>query len=306
MPEMLTPPVWCDKKGNLIDMLNGNTASSTSIALGSNATAAGINAIAIGQKSALFDIQDDFARYPGTYASDTSVAIGWGAKAIAANSVAIGPGFTGTAIEKPTCTMKANSVAIGSAASASREGGIAIGFNSEAESGVSIGGSSSEFDFGAISNGNGIAIGSQVAANSGGVAIGYLISSSGGGIAIGGSATANKVQLGSNSTKYDLTVGNGTGILGIGSIKFEKMAVSQNAVDINSPGVYLCCATKSSISGVVICFVGNTSGSATVLESSTDLCKYVGTDMVYGNVVQQIQAKSGVTINYCFKIVSLT
>ena len=114
------------------------------------------------------------------------------------------------------------------------------------------------------------------------------------------------IQLGQNNTAYTLSVGNGAGALEIGSIKFQKMTITNGTkVSISSRGVYLCCATKNNVSGVAICFIGDLDGNATVLESSTSLCKYVGTDISLGSSVHEIQAYSGVTINYCFKVINV-
>lgn len=54
-----------------------------------------------------------------------------------------------------------------------------------------------------------IVVGAFSDASDGGIAIGHGISVVGGGIGIGGSATANQIQLGDPSSRYDLKIGDG-------------------------------------------------------------------------------------------------
>lgn len=126
----------------------------------------------------------------------------------------------------------------------------------------------------------------------------------GNGIAVGegASATGNTVQLGNNNEVYNLSVGNGTGTLEIGSIKFEKMSTAGNVVSISSPGVYLCCLTQSSQSSVAIFFIGNLNDTAPGLTSSPGSCAYFPLGAVEAEL-HEIQAGTGFTIDYCFKII---
>ena len=123
MSKFLTPPVWYDKNGNLIEMLSG-----TAMPAGNGPT---LTNLAIGKSSE--------AGTPDQNVSMFGTAVGYNAKAYD------------------------NSTALGSSANA--KSGIAIGFNTNA---------------------------------------------TGGGIAIGGNATANQIQLGDPSSRYDLKIGNGT------------------------------------------------------------------------------------------------
>lgn len=206
------------------------------------------------------------------------------------NGVAVGPVTTATS----------KGVAVGYNAGAYNEGvavgtystadnGIAVGYNADADNGIAIGPHAAAYS-------NGIAVGGSAA--EGGIAIGG--EAAGNGIAIGGTAAANKVQLGSTGVAYDLTVGNGSGTLGIGSIAFKHQILSGDVVAIGTSGVYLCCITDTggnSQSYVAICFIDSLNKLASVL-SSADVC-------YYSNDNGFIAPKNGYIIKYCFKIVSL-
>ena len=215
------------------------------------------------------------------------------------NGVAVGPVTTATS----------KGVAVGYNAGAYNEG-VAVGTYSTADNGIAVG-TYADAD-------NGIAIGPHAAAYSNGIAVGGSAAeggiaiggeAAGNGIAIGGTAAANKVQLGSTGVAYDLTVGNGSGTLGIGSIAFNEMTIASNKITISAPGVYLCCTTYKRnpqdtmfTSNVAICFIKDVAQPASVLTSSNNSCSYVqGTS----NKAGAIQAGDGFTIQYCFKIVSL-
>lgn len=117
---------------------------------------------------------------------------------------------------------------------------ISIGVNSSAGIANGLGGS---VVVGYDAHGNGtdaIAIGALTSAEGGSIAIGRSITASGGGIGIGGSASANQIQLGGKSTKYDLTVGDGNGTAKIGTLVLGDAVLPNN---IPSEGLYLCMAS---------------------------------------------------------------
>lgn len=193
-------------------------------------------------------------------------------------------------------------IAVGYQATATGQGAIAVGsYDSNGNPATPSTGAS------AIGPGT-IAIGGGASATDGSLAIGDSASANvPDSIAIGGSATAgsHQIQLGGNNNLFNLTVGDGTGALGIGSIKFEKMTKSsETTVPISSPGVYLCCATNKGLSEMAIIFIENTHTDSVALQTSDTLCKYVA--QYQGEWIQQIQVGSGATINYCFKIIDVT
>ena len=198
-----------------------------------------------------------------------------------------------------TGAASSDGVAVGSNAGAVM-GGVAVGYNSGASNeGVAVGYKATADDYG-------IAIGSNVTSDGYGIAIGA--DATGHGIAIGGTAAANKVQLGSTNTTYDLTVGNGSGTLGIGSISFNYMKIALNKVSISQPGVYLCCTTykrnpqdATSTSNVAICFINAVNDPAAVL-SSNNSCSYA--PGISAGSAGEIIPVDGFTIRYCFKIIS--
>ena len=277
MSKFLTPPVWYDKNGNLNEMLTGNAGTSSDIAIGSGATAVG-GGIAIGGS-----------------AGRGGVAIGGGASANEENGIAIGNSAT---------LSEGGVIAIGHGATAGAPDSIAIGLNATVSESrcIAIGLAANVSTSDTIQLGNNdlgytLNIGDGTGTiNTGTITINGVRLRASGGV----------IQLGQNNRAYTLSVGNGTGTLEIGSIKFQKMTITNGTkVSISSRGVYLCCATKNNVSGVAICFIGDLDGSATVLESSTSLCKYVGTDISLGSSVHEIQAYSGATINYCFKVINV-
>lgn len=151
---------------------------------------------------------------------------------------------------------------------------------------------------------DGVAVGYSSSADNAGVAIGSNADASRGGIAIGQDAHAessNAIQLGDSALRFVLNVGDGTGTLKIGSIKFQKMTISNNKVSIGLPGVYLCCTTVGPVltatSDVAICFINNINNIASVLSSSAGSCSY-------DHINKFIIAGTNFTIKYCFKIIS--
>ena len=216
-------------------------------------------------------------------------------------------------------------IAIGHMANVTGGSGISIGAE-VVGNGIGIKGSvtGSGIGIGGDATGNGIAIGGSVEGDGigirgsvadGGIGIGG--NATGGGIGIGGNATGANIQLGNNGLKYDLTVGSGTGTLKIGSIagipkiesiKFNKMTIVSQEVEIPKSGVYLCCTTYKPnpqltdyTSHVAICFINDINQSASILTTksgSVDSCSY-------DNIAHKIKPGTNFTIQYCFKIISL-
>lgn len=142
-----------------------------------------------------------------------------------------------------------NQMLTGDARSTTGPENISIGVNSSAGVANGLGGS---VVIGYDAHGNGtdaIAIGALASAEGGSIAIGRSIAASGGGIGIGGNASANQIQLGGNSTKYDLTVGDGTGISKIGALSFNEVTPT----NITSKGLYWCTALRAVTQGTLGC-----------------------------------------------------
>lgn len=136
-----------------------------------------------------------------------------------------------------------NQMLTGDARSTTGPENISIGVNSSAGVANGLGGS---VVVGYDAHGNGtdaIAIGALASAEGGSIAIGRSIAASGGGIGIGGNASANQIQLGGNSTKYDLAVGDGTGISKIGALSFNEV----KPTEITSEGLYWCTAVQGTL-----------------------------------------------------------
>ena len=116
---------------------------------------------------------------------------------------------------------------------------VSIGENSSA--GVANGsGGSVVIGYGASGENDAVVVGAISSGNTGSIAIGRSIIVSDGGIGIGGSASANQIQLGNKSTKYNLTVGDGNGTAKIGTLVLGDEVLPNN---ISSAGLYLCTAT---------------------------------------------------------------
>lgn len=114
---------------------------------------------------------------------------------------------------------------------------IAIGFSSIAGGDRDLGGCTA-IGYGAKADGYGSTVlGSQADADSESIAIGFGVSASGGGIGIGGNASANQVQLGKTTRAYNMTVGNGAGLINGVSL--------QNAFEINGTTVKLASGAKA-------------------------------------------------------------
>lgn len=134
-----------------------------------------------------------------------------------------------------------NQMLTGDARSTTGPENISIGVNSSAGVANGFGGC---VVVGYDAHGNGTdatAIGALASAERGSIAIGRSITASGGGIGIGGNASANQIQLGGNSIKYDLAVGDGTGISKIGALSFNEV----KPTEITSEGLYWCTAVQS-------------------------------------------------------------
>ena len=190
--------------------------------------------------------------------------------------------------------------------------GVAVGSTAIASNmGVAVGPTASASNMGAAigynvdASGGGVAIGGYARADVEGVAVGNTADASSGGIAIGSYAQAvssNIIQLGDSGKTFMLNVGDGQGILNIGSIAFQKMTIFRKEVSIGSRGVYLCCTTSgpkvSPVSSVAIFFINDINNTASVLTSSDGSCSYDHSTHV-------IKPGTNFTIEYCFKIVSL-
>lgn len=120
---------------------------------------------------------------------------------------------------------------------------VSIGENSSA--GVANGsGGSVVIGYGASGENDAVAVGALSSArDTGSIAIGRSIIASGGGIGIGGNASANQIQLGDKNTKYDLAVGDGTGISKIGALSFNEV----KPTEITSEGLYWCTAVQGTL-----------------------------------------------------------
>ena len=182
--------------------------------------------------------------------------------------------------------------------------GVAIGNSAAATTfGVAIGNS-------AAATTDGVAVGYSSSANKAGVAIGGDADASSGGIAIGQGAhvaSSDTIQLGDSALTFMLNVGDGTGALRIGNIKFEKMNIVGHNVSIPQSGVYLCCTIHKespqalvSMTNVSICFIddlSDTRQSVSMLTSESGSCFYDATD-------KKIKPGTNYTIKYCFQIIS--
>lgn len=182
--------------------------------------------------------------------------------------------------------------------------------------GVAIGKSAAATTFGvaigniAAATTDGVAVGYSSSANNAGVAIGGGADASSGGIAIGQGAhvaSSDTIQLGDSALTFMLNVGDGTGALRIGNIKFEKMNIVGHNVSIPQSGVYLCCTIHKespqalvSMTNVSICFIddlSDTRQSVSMLTSESGSCFYDATD-------KKIKPGTNYTIKYCFQIIS--
>ena len=144
-----------------------------------------------------------------------------------------------------------NQMLTGDARSTTGPENISIGVNSSAGVANGLGGS---VVVGYDAHGNGtdaIVIGALASAEGGSIAIGRSIAASGGGIGIGGNASANQIQLGDKNTKYDLAVGDGTGISKIGALSFNEVTPT----NITSKGLYWCTAVQGTLEGTLGCNV---------------------------------------------------
>ena len=113
MSKFLTPPVWYDSNGNLVEILTGRalpegTTYTGSMAIGKNSSVAGNYAIAIGD-------------HTNAYA-DNTIAIGDGASSYAPGCIAIGARATVASGEGTI-----GSIAIGKRSNVYGDGNIAIG-----------------------------------------------------------------------------------------------------------------------------------------------------------------------------------
>lgn len=117
MSKFLTPPVWYDKNGNLVEILTGSVSEPNSIAIGSASEVYDVNSIAIGR---------DAVTNGGEIGGTNNIAIGLASEAYGSENIVIGPnvvakgegGYGGT-----------NNIVIGPASEAYGSGNIVIGPN---------------------------------------------------------------------------------------------------------------------------------------------------------------------------------
>lgn len=205
---------------------------------------------------------------------------------------------------------KLNQMLTGDARSAIGPENISIGVNSSAGVDNGFGGS---VVVGYNSHGNGnyttvigyqltgggdhaIAIGSSAIANKNSIAIGTGITVEKGGIGIGGNANTNQIRLGGESTKYDLTVGDGNGTAKIGTLVLGDGVLPNN---ISSEGLYLCTASVTAAgstswaSGLI--WINNMTVNAYVVNGSVSF-NYNGSNHTITCVGE------GAKLEKCFKI----
>ena len=113
MSKFLTPPVWYDSNGNLVEILTGGaldtgTIYTNSMAIGKNSSVAGSYSIAIGDNTSAYD--------------DNTIVIGYNASSYAPGCIAIG---SRAAVYPDQGTI--GSIAIGKGSHVYGDGSIAIG-----------------------------------------------------------------------------------------------------------------------------------------------------------------------------------
>ena len=196
MSTFLTPPVWYDKNGSLIEMLSGTAMPEgegrpvTNLAIGRYSEAGTSNQTSVGSGTAVgyHAKADAHSTALGSEAWATSgIAIGF-QTTVSGDGIGIGGNVTGNGISIGGNVI-GNGIGIKGVVN---EGGIGIGGNAT-RGGIGIGGYGIE---------GGIGIGGNAAE---------------GGIGIGGNAAKGNIQLGNSSLTYNLTVGNGRMSLNIGS-----------------------------------------------------------------------------------------
>lgn len=158
MSKFLTPPIWYDKNGNLIEMLTGNAETSSDIAIGSTASAGGggaASSVAIGGSADTGGIAiGDFS------VAHTGIAIGPYTSANTSTSIAIG---------RYASADTSETIVIGTEASANTPNTIQIGNNSVAYT-LSVGNGRMSLYTGSTAEGN------WVSATSSGISQGlYLV-----------------------------------------------------------------------------------------------------------------------------------
>ena len=129
MSKFLTPPVWYDSNGNLVEILTGEVAAlpsitfTNSMAIGKRSVVTGSYSIAIGEGAHTYE--------------DNTIAIGYQSQSPAQGSIAIGS----NTVAYSSATGAIGSIAIGNGSKVYGNGSIAIG------SGIQIGSDVQDLDY---------------------------------------------------------------------------------------------------------------------------------------------------------------
>lgn len=180
MSKFLTPPVWYDENGNLVEILTGKiadygaTAVTGSMAIGKDAHVGGNYSVAVGSSTIIYDVNTTAIGYNAVSRGNGNIVIGYQAESVSDSG-------------------NGENIAIGQNNAVYGDGSIAIG------SGIKV------YGYGSKVYGNeSIAIGSgnKVYGN-GSIAIGS-------GITLGTDETpvSNTIQIGATGKPYTFQVGN--------------------------------------------------------------------------------------------------
>lgn len=188
MSKFLTPPVWYDENGNLVEILTGNISSESGTALGKGSFVTGHCSVAIGR----------LAQSSG----DDTIIIGYNSNCPSGQgNIVIGTGSKASHLDSDTDA----STVIGNYSEVIGPGNIAIGEsitmgndNFDSIENIAIGGNS------VIQGGNCIAIGSNSTVyGSDCIAIGGQIQ-----LGTSESYASNTIQIGATDKPYTFKVGN--------------------------------------------------------------------------------------------------
>ena len=168
---------------------------------------------------------------------------------------------------------------------------ISIGESSLAGAVDGVGGSLS-IGFGAKAKSDQtIVVGALSDASDGGIAIGHGISVVGGGIGIGGSATANQIQLGDPSSRYDLKIGDG--ISGtVNGVDFSSVFKTIGAVKMASEAFTIYNKTSTKNESNVVNFSGlELTGKYLIA------VRYAFKDQITGGLTREPEGSAFIIIN---------
>ena len=232
MSKFLTPPVWYDKNGNLIEMLTGNTATYNDIAIGSTASADG------GGTAGTVAIVGS-ADTGGIAIGDLSVAHG---------GIAIGPFAsvsvnTSIAIGRYASADASGTIAIGTEATASTSNTIQLGDNSASYT-LRVGNGRMSLNIGSTTEGN------WVSAKSSGISQGLYLVRYGAGtyintvylmapisVASEGSATKNDWYFPFNTSPFRINTGSANPV--VDNSYYLKVGKNSTAANLQiTPGYY--------------------------------------------------------------------